>query len=270
MGTFGYLMPWCLAEDEETSLKLNWLPYHMQRGFNLNDSVLTAGSALNWGNNMSPATDDPQKIMELIAQDAVEKQQFAIGSGTPFVYRTILVTGNVARDLAKKYSSVKSLEKALINTARQNLDSRAYANYFANPGSAFNPQTYSLSRHTAKIRRTENAEVAATPPWLAWTGKKEMETVPVMAEGKTAILVTGDPNRNKTMCVPGGGFASVKIELPKNWDALTAAVGYQPLKSFYLQSNLAPAKELKQVQNYRRKNNSAQQDRQRRFRMRKR
>ena len=270
MGTFGYLMPWCLVEDDDAAVRLNWRPYHMQQGFHLNDNVLTAGSSLCWGNNLAPATAKPQKIMELMAQDAVEKQQFAIASGTPFVYRAMLITENVARDLAKGYKSKESLEQALITTARQPLDARAYANYWANPGSSFNEKTDSLRRHAYRIAHKENATQTAPPPWLAWTGKKEMETVPVMAEGKTAILVTGDPNRNKTMCVPGGGFASVKIELPKNWDALTAAVGYQPLKSFYLQSHLAPAKELKQVQNYRRKNNSAQQDRQRRSRMRKR
>ena len=55
-----------------------------------------------------------------------------------------------------------------------------------------------------------------------------------MQEGKTAIIVTGDADRNKTMCLPGGGFGSVRIELPKNWDALMESKGYAPLKSFYL------------------------------------
>ena len=48
--------------------------------------------------------------MELMAQDAVEKQQFAIGSGTPFVYRAIFITGNVAVDLAEEYTGKEKLE----------------------------------------------------------------------------------------------------------------------------------------------------------------
>lgn len=36
----------------------------------------------------------------------------------------------------------------------------------------------------------------------------------------TAFLVTGDADRNKTMCVPGGGFATVRIELPRDWNRL--------------------------------------------------
>ena len=241
MGTFGYLMPWCLVEDDRAAGELKWRPYHVQQGFRLNDSVLTAASALSWGNNLAPATADPQKIMELMAWDAVEKQQFALGSGTPFVYRTMLMTPQVARDLAKQYPEKEKLEAALIAAARRPAEERAYANYWANPGSAFQPETYPLQRHLARIARQEKAETTATPPWLAWTGKSALETVPVMAPGKTALLITGDPARNKTMCVPGGGFVSVRIELPENWDALMEAAGYPPLSRFRLESDLTPA-----------------------------
>jgi len=256
MGTFGYLTPWCLAEDEKAAVDLNWRPYHMLQGFALNDNVLTAASALSWGNNLAPATSEPQKILEMMAWDAVEKQQFALGSGTPFVFRTILVTASVARDLARKYRSKEDLEKALIDTARNPLEARAYANYWGNPGSSFNPDTYSMNRHVHRIRNRENARMTDTPPWLIWTGKKQMETVPVMIPGKTAILIAGDASRNKTMCVPGGGFASVKIELPENWDKLMEAAGYGPLSSFQLKSSLAPSEKPQQFHHYRRRRQS--------------
>ena len=189
--------------------------------------------------------------MELMAQDAVEKQQFAIGSGTPFVYRAIFITGNVAVDLAEEYTGKEKLEQALIATARRPLASRAYANYWANPGSSFNANTYPVYRHSYRIARRENAQQTAIPPWLSWTNAKTMKTVPVMQSGKTAFIITGDANRNKTMCVPGGAFTSVKIELPENWDILMAKAGYKPLKSFYLKSNLSPSPQPQQFKNYR-------------------
>ncbi len=240
MGTFGYLMPWCMAEDEQAAVRLGWRPYHMQQGYQLNDNTVTAASALCWGNNMAPATSDAQTIMELMAWDATEKQQFAVGSGTPFVYRTMLITEYVARDLAAKYKSKEELEHALVQTARVPLEQRAAANYWANPGSAFNPDTYSVEQHARTLAQNEGAAATEPPPWLDWCGKSKLETVPVMQEGKTALLITGDANRNKTMCVPGGGFATVHIDLPKNWDKLTEQKGYAPLKSFYLKSNLQP------------------------------
>ncbi|MBQ6533809.1 MAG: hypothetical protein IJI37_01445, partial [Opitutales bacterium] len=242
MGTFGYLMPWCFAENEPAAIKIGWRPYHMQRGFGLNENALTAASALSWGNNLAPATADPKKIMELMAWDAVEKEQFALGSGTPFVYRTMLLTEFVARDLSAEYKSKESLEKALIETARRPLAERAYANYWANPGSSLSAKNYPIGSHAARLGRAENAKTTKTPPWLSWTGKDCLETVPVMAEGKTAIVLAGDSNRNKTMCVPGGGCATIKIELPANWDELMSRLGYRPLSDFYLKSDLVPVK----------------------------
>lgn len=240
MGTFGYLMPWTLVENEEAALAVGWKPYHLQRGYLLNDSTITVASAINWGNNLVPATSDADKIKDLMALDAVEKQQMAAGSGMPCVYRTFLVTPDVARDLARVYKTKDALEAALIETARIPIGFRAYANYWGNPGSAFDPLTCPLSRHEARLAKAENAQMTAVPPWLAWTGAEKVMTVPAMQDGKSAFLVTGDSARNKEMCLPGGGTATVKINLPKDWDSLMSQRGYRPLADFCLRSDVLP------------------------------
>ena len=234
MGTFGYLMPWCLVEDESAALKIGWKPWHVQQGYSRDDSTLTAASAINWGNNLVPATSDGEKIKDMIAWDAVEKSQMAVASGMPCTYRTFLLTEGVARDLARTYSSKDALCRAVEETARIPLGARAFANYWGNPGSAFDPNRYSIRMHERRIDRKEGANETPTPPWLEWTGARSMETVPAMAEGKSAFLVTGDPSRNKELCVPGGGFATIKIQLPKAWDVLMAERGYEPLAKFRL------------------------------------
>lgn len=250
MGTFGYLMPWCLAEDEQRAVAIGWLPYHMQMGYQLNESTLTASSALNWGNNLTPATSDPLRVMELIAMDAVEKEQFALGSGTPFVFRTFLITGSVAEILAGQYRSKRDFENALIATALRPVMERVYANYWANPGSSFDPATYPLSRHAVRISRQENSRKVAVPEYLRWTALPEIEMVPVMQAGKSAILITGDASRNKSMCLPGGGYVTIRIPLPENWDELMCAKGYEPLTSFFLSSDLVPERQPSRFQNY--------------------
>ena len=63
MGTFGYLSAWAMSEDEEASVKVGWQPYHVQKGFDINDNALTAASSLNWGNNLTPATSNPEKYL---------------------------------------------------------------------------------------------------------------------------------------------------------------------------------------------------------------
>ena len=250
MGTFGYLTPWVLVENDAAALKVGWKPYHMQQGHALNDSTLSCASAINWGNNLVPATTDAEKIKDMVAWDAVEKQQMAVGSGMPCVYRTFLLTPDVARDLATAYTSKDTFEKALVETARNPLGSRAFANYWGNPGSAFDPTKCPVSQHEAKIAQAEGAKTTATPPWLAWTGLKTMETVPVMQEGKNIFLVTGDAARNKEQCLPGGGSATVKIVLPAAWDKLMAERGYEPLKNFNLASDLKPDAPRPKVRGY--------------------
>ncbi|MBO7685462.1 MAG: hypothetical protein J6V72_03715, partial [Kiritimatiellae bacterium] len=240
MGTFGYLMPWCLVEDESAALKIGWKPYHMQRGYSVDDSTLTAASSINWGNNLVPASSDGERIKDMMAWDAVEKSQMAVASGMPCTYRTFFVTDGVARDLAKTYRTKDALCRALEDAARIPLGARAFANYWGNPGSAFDPERYPLSRHEDRIADKEGAATTRTPPWLAWTGAAQMETVPAMAPGKSAFVVTGDPSRNKSLCVPGGGFATIKIALPKAWDALMAERGYKPLSDFRLATDLTP------------------------------
>lgn len=232
MGTFGYLTPWTLVENESAAVKAGWKPYHLQRGFSLNDSTLTAASAINWGNNLVPATSDAGKIKDMIAWDAVEKQQMALGSGMPCTCRTFLITPDVARDLARKYKTKAEFEKALVETARNPLGSRAFANYWGNPGSS--QERHTVEQHASRIAGGECAETTPTPPWLGWTGIPMMETVPVMESGKSAFLVTGDEARNKEMCLPGGAPVTVKVELPRNWDRLMAERGYSPLSTFFL------------------------------------
>ncbi len=57
-------------------------------------------------------------------------------------------------------------------------------------------------------------------------------SVATMQEGMTAYLITGDESRNKVQTMPGGGFETVRIELPKAWDRLMAEAGYRPLSEF--------------------------------------
>jgi hypothetical protein len=223
-----------LAEDEAAAVRAGWFPWHVQRGYAPGDSTLTAASAINWGNNLVPATADAARIRDLMAWDAAEKSQMAVASGTPCTYRAFLVTEGVARDLAAAYPTKDALLRSLEETSRIPLAQRAFANYWGNPGSAFDSVKYPLRAHERRIAEQENATDTATPPWLAWTGTDRLPTVPAMAPGKSAILVTGDPARNKVLTVPGGGFATVKITLPATWDALMAERGYRPLSDFLL------------------------------------
>ena len=233
MGTFGYPMSWCMVEDDAACLRVGWKPYHVRKGFDLNDNTITLGSTLLWGNNMAPSTTNPQKVMELIAWDISERSQFALGSGRQFTFRTILMTEPVAAILAGKYKSPEALEKVLIDESRRPVKERAFANYYANPGGAKDGGQHNLRQYQGHIRKDEGGEMTPTPEWYD-SPESEQMTIPTMKRGMTAFLITGDAARNKVQTMPGGGYATVQIELPRNWDKLMAELGYQPLKEFYI------------------------------------
>ncbi|MBR7096301.1 MAG: hypothetical protein IKC78_00845 [Alistipes sp.] len=232
MGTFGYPMPWCLVEDEVACREIGWKPYHARLGYQMNDNTITTCSTLLWGNNMAPSTTNPQKIMELLAWDITERCQFALGSGKQFTYRTILMTQPIAKNLSAKYRTPYALEQDLIRTARRSLNERVFANYYANPGS--NPEErHPIRNWRGHLTRTEGAATTPTPVWYD-TPETEMLTIPTMKEDMTAFLITGDSSRNKVQTMPGGGFETVAIELPAEWDKLMQEKGYRPISEFYI------------------------------------
>ena len=241
MGSFGYLTPFAFSEDDEACARIGWKPYHAQQGYDLNANTITAGSALTWGNNVTPATDDAHKIMEIMAFDITEKQQNGLGNTKPQVPRTIFITEYVARDLAKEYKTKSDLEDALIETARRPLALRTYAHYWANTGS----QQYkrrSFDEHFEMLAKdeAEQAKLTPTPEWLkSIVSDEKIMTIATMNKGDTAFLVTGDANRNKVQVMPGGGFVTTEIKLPKNWNELVAPLGYEPIEKFYLTAEFA-------------------------------
>ena len=235
MGTFGYMMPWCMAEDDEANLRVGWQPFHVRAGYNINDSTITLSSALLWGNNMTPATTDAQKVTELMAWDITERGQFALGSGKQSVNRTVLMTEAVAITLSEKYKTIDELEAKLIELARRPAKERAFARYYANPGSSKDGGEHSIREYTGYIRKTEEAANTPTSPWYA-SSDAETSTIPVMQKDMTAFLITGDSARNKIQIMPGEGTATVKIDLPDNWNELMQDLGYEPLSKFYLKS----------------------------------
>ena len=237
MGTFGYLTPFAFAEDEEACLRVGWTPYHVAKGYGQNANVVTASSALAWGNNVAPATDDPERIMKVLAFDITEKQQNGLGNTNPQVYRTVLITEPVAKDLTGAYRDKIELEDALVAEARRPLFMRAYANYWANAGGVQSAR-YSFDEYYDKLRQDPREQAALTdvPEWLeGLTERSQIETISTMQKGQTAFLIVGDQARNKFMTLPGGGCVSIEIKLPDGWDELVAPLGYRPLRDFYLE-----------------------------------
>ena len=236
MGTFGYLQPWCLVEDEEACHRVGWQTWNEQQGYGINDNTVTLASALMWGNNMAPSTTYPERVMQLMAWDIAERCQFALGSGKQFTNRVVLMTEPVANILKNDYTTIASLEDALIDNSRRSAYERAFANYYANPGSRKDGEEHTFNQYLSHIVKAEEGAETSTPVWYD-TDAQTMTTIPTMEKGQTAFLITGDASRNKVQTMPGGGFSTVRIDLPADWDSLMAGLGYPALSDMYLQAS---------------------------------
>lgn len=236
MGTFGYLTPWTFSENEQACLNVGWEPYHVSKGYDLNSNTITASSALLWGNNLTPATDDAQIIKDIIAFDITEKQQNALGNTNPQVCRTIFITEDIAKKLSTEFTTKEKLEDSLIKTARRPLALRAYAHYWANTGSQ-QYKKHNFKEHYKNLLndKKEKAQLTETPAWYKSVIKEDkIMTIATMKKNQTAILITGDPSRNKVQIIPGGDNVTVEIKLPSNWNELVIPLGYRPIEDYYL------------------------------------
>ena len=253
MGTFGYMQPFCFAEDEQTAINIGWNPYHVNNGFDINDSVITCGSTLTWGNSVKVGTTDAEKAMQLLAWDCTEKQQNGLGNTNPVESRTIWLTKDAATTIAKGYATRDALEDALIANARRPLWMRTYAHYWANTGSKIHMNT-TFDQHYADIKSgasTENVaadkvETTAVPQWLQGvvpfdtidTTQTINENTDALKRQKvvaTGFVITGGDKTSEFQVMPGGDACSYEAYLPNKttWNRLTSELGYQSLDSYY-------------------------------------
>ncbi|MBR1587452.1 MAG: hypothetical protein IJ658_03910 [Kiritimatiellae bacterium] len=245
MGTFGYMTPFVFAEDEQACLDLGWSPYHAARNFALNESVVTCGSTMTWGNPVSIGTGDSEKAMQLLAWDVTEKQQNALGNTNPRVPRLMVLTKPAAAVLASGYGTKARLESALIAAAARPLWMRTYAHYWANTGSKIHlNRTFDEYYDALKNgEETENVEAdvvssGAAPPWLApIVPFAAIDRVQTMETGHTGIVITGGDVAAAAQILPGGDCASYKVSLPTGWDALVQERGYAPIATHNLSGN---------------------------------
>ena len=166
---FGNVQPLVFSEDEQNCVNVGWEPHHVQKGYNINQNVITATSFSMWGNNVTPATDLPEEIMKVMAWDITEKNLGGLGYKSVHenanAKRTILITPSVAQALAKKYKSKDALENALVTNARRPLWMRTHAYYYANTGGALS-KSFSDVYDELKENSLEDAKTTASPSWM--------------------------------------------------------------------------------------------------------
>jgi hypothetical protein len=206
MGTFGYITPFTLAEDEAKS---PWEPYHVEHGFKNNTSTVTVGASQSWGFQAFPSGTEPEGHLKAICQDVVKR----IVLWGPLMHKDsqmmmVLITAPVAQALADGGYSKKDVQKYIFENTKL-------------PVSHIDL----ILKYGFCCGETETIKGLVEQKMIPehWAGLGPDEMVPALIYPSVVnIAVCGDRTRNKSMALHAAYVkpSTREIKLPKNWDAL--------------------------------------------------
>lgn len=205
MGTFGYFLPFVLAENEDDS---PWEPFHVQHGYGRNVSTVTAGGTFNWGGQTFPSGTDPEGLLKIICSEIV--RNVIIMATCQFGHvqmMTVLITPSVAKAIAGGGYSKQDVLKYFFENSRVTARELSFeVKYGWGTG--------------AGVTLSQVVEEGWGMP-KEWANLRPEDTVPVMAYPETIqVVVCGDLTRNKAMTLHGvyNRPSTKEIRLPTNWD----------------------------------------------------
>jgi hypothetical protein len=224
MGTFGYIMPFVLAEDEEQT---PWAPYQAEHGLEKGKNTVTAGATQSWGFQAFPSGTEPEGHLKAICQDIVKR----IVLWGPLTHKdsqmlTVLVTPPVARALAHGGYSKQDVQDYFFENSRVSIrDIELILKYGYCCG------------ETETIRGLIEKKMGIPEQW-AHLGQDD--TVPILVyPGVVNLVVCGDRTRNKSMALHAAYVkpSTREIRLPSNWDEM---IGKRPVPASAKQANENP------------------------------
>jgi len=210
LGTFGYQLPFALAENEAAS---PWQPFHVEHGFDAEQSVVTAGGSMIWGYPPAPHSrsekSGAQVTLELLCRELYKKTILhCLPERGPDGFRhmvTLLITPPIAQSLADEGYSKDDVRNYLYENAtvtRRELEWHTRYSF---------AQAFTIEEKVEKGMFPEDFLV----------GPDEMVRL-LPSPDILHLIVCGEPGRNRLM-----GMHSVyvkptskAVELPSDWDNL--------------------------------------------------
>jgi hypothetical protein len=214
MGTWGYPLPFVIAENEEES---PWEPYHVEKGFDRKTSTVTVGGTFNWGpqksfNDVKSVESALVWLCDYVGKVIQTPKTWMMASTDMYA---LLLTPPVARKLAEGGFSKQGLIKYIWENTTINvgeLHTRFLDGAIGKPGTI---------RWYLEWGRVEEAKIREFEALEA----RGPETVlpQIISPREIHIFVTGDPGRDKVQCFWCWYNHPVtqEIKLPSNWDKLT-------------------------------------------------
>jgi hypothetical protein len=216
MATFGHMFRAVLPENDEVCAEIGWKPLHVQRGFKLDDNVVTITSIRAISDPFMTTGERAERHLDYIVDWVRRIIEPYEASNQQTESNVLLIPPIVARLIAKGGYSKEDVSRYIKENAV------VPAQYFE-WNMTIGPQ------HPVGTTVCDLVKKGVLPKeWCKSTDS--YRTVPLLLPGtEFLIVVTGNPDRNRTTMYRQNymqGFAtSKKIKLPPNWDKLMAEIG---------------------------------------------
>jgi hypothetical protein len=210
MGTFGYILPFVFAENEDVCNEIGWEPFHVRHGHDSASSVVTVGGSGNWGHQSTPTGADAAMLAEYGVREVLRRviAERSVARRDASGMFSMVITPSVSRVLAQGGYSVQDLTNYWFTHStitRREYDFRSKYGQSTTPA----PTIQSL------------LDKGAIDPKLF--DKEPDDPIPIFQTPDTMhVFVSGDKGRNKYMSFWGPYFKPVlkEIRLPAQWHEL--------------------------------------------------
>ncbi|MBI2906676.1 MAG: hypothetical protein HYX92_03350 [Chloroflexi bacterium] len=210
MGTWGYYLPFVLAEDEDACDGIGWEPCHVAHGFARGTSTVTARTTTYWGDQARPAGASAKSILQVMCnhQERMVPTEVSLPFGEG-VMVAVLVTPYTAKVLASNGYSKRDVAEYLwqntrIAVGRANTLMQGFAGFDRDVSSGF---------------RTVH-DIVAEGVLPKWFDVGPEATVPILPNPDVIdVIVSGDAHIHKTMSLWCNYNKPVtkEIRLPGGW-----------------------------------------------------
>lgn len=204
MGTFGYPMNFVLAENEA---QCPWEPYHVEHGFDQNDSTVTAGGTVTWG--WPPAIYGTEE--KSAAQAALEMLTIEV-TKKPCLGRLVERGTNGFRNMIT-FLLAPPIAKALASAGYSKQNIRDYV--YEHARVPYRELEFLIEYgHSEAFKIPDMVERGLLPNEYLVQPDDLVRVLP--SPEVINIVVCGDPDRNRAMVLWGGYVSPVtkKIEMP--------------------------------------------------------
>jgi hypothetical protein len=208
MGTFGYPLVFTLAEDEAAT---PWEPFHVEQGFDANQSTVTVGVTNNWGPSSEPSSTPDmtaaEVALELLCREIPKKFRLydfpTIGPKAETVMVTLVLSPPVAKLLADAGYTKRKIREYVYENARMPLREFEW-----------------ITEHTFPRGMTVRQKADAGVLPKEYLGAPDDRVRILKSPDIVHIVVCGDPNRNRLMSFEGGHTVPTtkEIRLPSDWE----------------------------------------------------